>query len=157
MKQQNKNFVLNVGYQLLMYLFPLATSAYISRTLGGENLGIYSYVNSIVTVCAMFCILGISNYGNREVAKIRDNKLQLSQVFSSIYSLQFILSTVVFIIYLLAVVFINTSYKTIFLLQILHIVSAGLNISWLFFGLEKFKITLTRNFIIKVGVDFRIL
>lgn len=151
MKQQNKNFVLNVGYQLLMYLFPLATSAYISRTLGGENLGIYSYVNSIVTVCAMFCMLGISNYGNREVAKIRDNKLQLSQVFSSIYSLQLILSFVVFVIYLLAVVLINSSYKMIFLLQILHIVSAGLNISWLFFGLEKFKITLTRNFIIKIA------
>jgi len=150
MKQQNKNFVMNVGYQLLMYLFPLATSAYISRTLGGENLGIYSYVNSIVTICAMFCILGISNYGNREVAKIRDNKLLLSQTFSSIYSLQLVLSSIVFVVYLAAVSIIQSDYKIIFVLQILHIVSAGLNISWLFFGLEKFKITLTRNFVIKV-------
>lgn len=150
MKQQNKNFVMNVAYQLLMYLFPLVTSAYISRALGSENLGIYSYVNSIVTVCAMFCLLGISNYGNREVAKIRDNKLLLSKTFSSIYSLQLVLSVAVFVIYLLFILLIQSSYKLIFMLEIMHIVSAGLNISWLFFGLEKFKITLTRNFVIKV-------
>lgn len=150
MKQQNKNFVMNVGYQLLMYLFPLVTSAYISRALGGENLGIYSYVNSIVTVCSMFCMLGISNYGNREIAKIRDNKLLLSQTFSSIYSLQLVLSVVVLVVYALAISVIKSDYKLIFWIQILHIISSMLNISWLFFGLEKFKITLTRNFVIKV-------
>ena len=73
MKEQSKNFIFNVGYQLIMYLFPLITAAYISRVLGVENLGTYSYVSSIVTICGMFCLLGISNYGNREIAKIRDD------------------------------------------------------------------------------------
>ena len=101
MKQQNKNFVLNVGYQLLMYMFPLVTSAYISRSLGAENLGVYSYVNSIVSVCGMFCILGISNYGNRETAKVRDIRTELSKTFSSIYSLQLTMSFIVIAAYYL--------------------------------------------------------
>lgn len=150
MKQQNKNFVLNVGYQLLMYLFPLVTSAYISRSLGAESLGIYSYVNSIVSVCGMFCILGISNYGNRETAKVRDIRAELSKTFSSIYSLQLTMSFIIIAAYSLFILCFKMDYKLIFVIQILHILSVTLDISWLFFGLEKFKITLTRNFVIKV-------
>ena len=150
MKQQNKNFVLNVGYQLLMYMFPLVTSAYISRSLGAENLGVYSYVNSIVSVCGMFCILGISNYGNRETAKVRDIRTELSKTFSSIYSLQLTMSFIVIAAYSLFILCFKMDYKLIFIIQILHILSVTLDISWLFFGLEKFKITLTRNFVIKV-------
>lgn len=149
MKQQNKNFVLNVGYQLLMYLFPLITAAYVSRALGAECIGVYSYVNSIVTVCGMFCLLGISNYGNREVAKVRDNGLKLSEVFSSVYTLQLLLSSGVLLIYLFTVFLAPISYRLIFIIQIFHILSVTSDVTWLFFGLEKFKITLTRNFIVK--------
>ena len=86
MKQQNKNFILNVGYQLLMYLFPLVSAAYVSRVLGANNIGLYSYVNSIVTICGMFGLLGISNYGNRETAKVRDDRKKLSEVFLCLYA-----------------------------------------------------------------------
>ena len=79
MKSTNKNFIFNVGYQLLMYLFPLLSAAYVSRILGSQNLGTYSYVNSIGTLCGMFGMLGISNYGNREVAKARDQREELSK------------------------------------------------------------------------------
>ena len=58
MKEQSKNFIFNVGYQLIMYLFPLITAAYISRVSGVENLGTYSYVSSIVTICGIFMSLG---------------------------------------------------------------------------------------------------
>ena len=99
MKEQSKNFIFNVGYQLVMYLFPLVTAAYISRVLGAENLGTYSYVSSIVTICGMFCLLGISNYGNREIAKIRDDYDLRCKTFSEIFSLQLLLSVTVIIIY----------------------------------------------------------
>lgn len=150
MKQTNKNFIFNVGYQLLMYLFPLISAAYVSRVLGSENIGIYSYVNSIVTVFGMFCLLGIANYGNRECAKVRDDRGVLSTVFSSVYTLQLILSAVVLIAYVAVVFLLPLEHKPIFLIQFLHILSAACNVTWLYFGLEKFKIALTRNFIVKV-------
>lgn len=149
MKEQNKNFLFNVGYQLVMYLFPLITAGYIARVLGAESQGIYAYVSSIVTICGMFCHLGITNYGNREIAKIRDDKSQLSITFSSIYSLQLLLSLGVIVVYIICLCIIPTEYKTLFWIQVIHLISIACDISWLFFGLEKFKVTLTRNFFVK--------
>ena len=150
MKQTNKNFIFNVGYQMLMYLFPLVSSAYVSRILGAENLGTYAYVNSIGTICGMFGLLGISNYGNREVAKVRDDRKILSNIFSSIYTLQIILSSLVLILFSLFAIVSNVENRTLYFIQIIHLLSVLFDISWLFFGLEKFKITLTRNFVVKV-------
>lgn len=149
MKVQNKNFIFNVGYQLIMYLFPLITAAYISRVLGAEKLGTYSYVSSIVTICGMFCLLGISNYGNREIAKIRDDYEIRCNTFSEIFSLQLILSGIVIFFYCLAIYIYNTEYKTLFIIEILNLFAIGLDVSWFFFGMERFKITLTRNFFVK--------
>ena len=134
MKEQNKNFLFNVGYQILMYAFPLITSAYLSRVLGAEKIGIYSYVNSIVTIFGLFGLLGISNYGNREVAKVKDNRSELSSVFSSIYSLQIILSLSVFFIYTFLILVVPFSYKNIFVLNVFQLLSVVLDVSWLFFG-----------------------
>ena len=39
----------------------------------------------------------------------------------------------------------------IYLLQFLYVVSAGFDINWFFFGIEKFKLTVTRNTIIKIA------
>ncbi len=150
MKQQNKNFIFNVGYQLLMYLLPLLSAGYISRVLGADGLGIYSYVNSIVAIFGMFCLLGISNFGNREVAKVRDDRNLLSGKFSEIYSLQLLLTATVFVVYTLSVIFLPFENKIIYYIQIIHFISVACDITWLFFGLEKFKITLTRNFIVRL-------
>jgi len=150
MKQQYRNYLLNVGYQLVMYLFPLIISAYVSRVLGAENIGIYSYVNSIVSIFGMFGLLGIANYGNREIAKVRDNKKQLSKTFSSIFTLQLILSGSVFLIYFMLIFLLPLENKTIFLVQSLQLLSVTFDVSWFFFGLEKFKAPLARNFAVKV-------
>ena len=150
MKQQNKNFIFNVGYQLLMYLIPLLSAGYISRVLGADGLGLFSYINSIATMFGMFSLLGISNYGNREVAKIRDDRAALSEKFSSIYTLQLILSVFVLLVYVATVFVFLFEHKTIYFIQIIHFVSIACDVTWLFFGLEKFKITLTRSFVVRL-------
>lgn len=150
MKQTNKNFLFNVGYQLLMYVFPLVAAGYVSRVLGSENVGIYSYVNSIVSTFGLFCLLGIANYGNREIAKVRDDQEKRQTVFSSIYTLQLILSAVVIAAYVITVWVVPFENKDIFWIQGVFLLSVACDVTWLFFGLEKFKITLSRNFFVKV-------
>ena len=41
MKTENKNFIFNAVYQLLIYVFPLITIPYVSRVLGVNIIGIY--------------------------------------------------------------------------------------------------------------------
>ena len=99
MKSENKNFLLNVAYQLLSYVFPLITVSYISRRLGVENVGIYSYTYSIVYMFMLAAMLGINNYGNREIAKVRDDREKTSGLFWEIYRLQLLIVGCATIVY----------------------------------------------------------
>lgn len=150
MKSENKNFLLNVAYQMLTYIFPLITVSYISKRLGVDNVGIYSYTYSIVYMFMLVGMLGINNYGNREIAKVRDNREELSRVFWSIYRLQLMVVGVVTAGYLSYLFLWCKAYKEIAAIQFLYLVSVCFDINWFYFGLEKFKLTITRNCIIKV-------
>ena len=73
MKKVNKNFMYNMVYQILLYIIPFIVTPYISRVLGAENIGIYSYTYSIVTYFMLLTLLGINNYGTRNIAKNHKN------------------------------------------------------------------------------------
>lgn len=145
-----KNFLYNVLYQILTMLLPLMTAPYIARVIGAEGVGIYSYSYSIANYFVLFAMLGLVNYGNRTIAQVRGNKYLLSQTFSNIYGLQLITSFIMMIGY---VVYINTfvtENRIIFYIQLFLILATILDINWFFFGLEQFKLTVTRNTIIKL-------
>ena len=145
-----KNFVYNVIYQILILILPLITVPYVSRVLGADGVGTYSYTYSIAYYFMIFAMLGLNNYGNRTIAKVRDNKEKLSKEFCSIYSLQLITSTLMIVFYLLYVTIFDNQYKIIAFIQIMYVISTMFDINWFFFGIEKFKLTITRNTIIKV-------
>lgn len=71
-----KNYIYNLLYQILVLILPLITTPYISRVLGAENIGIYSYTISIAiaTYFVLFGSLGIALYGQREIAYNQKNK-----------------------------------------------------------------------------------
>ena len=150
MESVKKNFIYNTIYQILLVILPLITAPYISRTLGANAVGVYSYTNSVAYYFILIAMLGISNYGNRTIASVRDNKEKLNEKFSSIYTLQFILFIIAIISYVVYSLFIASENNMIFLLQTFYVVSGLLDISWLFFGLEQFKLTVFRNVVIKI-------
>ncbi|WP_322019914.1 oligosaccharide flippase family protein [Clostridium butyricum] len=43
----SKNFLYNLLYQIVTLVSPLITVPYVSRILGKEGIGIFSYTNSI--------------------------------------------------------------------------------------------------------------
>ena len=57
MKTQSikKNYILNTAYQVLTLITPLITAPYISRILGPERVGIYSYTASVVGIFYNVC------------------------------------------------------------------------------------------------------
>lgn len=145
-----KNFIYNITYQILIVILPLITTPYISRTIGAEGIGLQSYTYSIVSYFILFAMLGINNYGNRSIAIVRDNKEKLSRVFISIYIVQLILSMIMILLYSLYIIIIVKENKTIFIIQLIYLISALLDINWFFFGMEQFKLTVVRNTVIKL-------
>ena len=85
-----KNFVYNLIYQILILILPLVTVPYVSRVLGADGVGKYSYTYSIAYYFMICAMLGLNNYGNRAIAKVRDNKEELSKEFCGIYAFQLI-------------------------------------------------------------------
>ncbi len=149
MSSIRKNYVYQVLYQILLIITPLITSPYLSRTLGANGIGTYSYAYSIVYYFSLFVLLGVNNHGTREIAKYRENKEKMSQVFWSIYTVQFMMGILLSILYLLFVFVIQKAnvYSEIL---IIYLISAALDINWFYFGLEKFRLTVIRNTIVKI-------
>lgn len=151
MNNIKKNFLYNIIYQLLILIIPLITAPYLSRVVGADGVGIYSYTYSVVYYFMLFTLLGVNNYGNRTIAKVRDDKKNLSKTFWEIYSLQLIVGIIMLILYNGYIFLFCKQYKLFALIQSLFIVSAILDINWLYFGMEEFKKTITRNTIVKIG------
>ena len=145
-----KNFIYNVFYQMFIIILPLITIPYVSRVLGSKGIGIYSYTYSIVYYFMLIALLGINNYGNRTVAKVRDDKEKLSKAFSSIYAIQLVMSLLMLFFYVLYILLFDSRYSLISSIQIIYLISCIFDIGWFFFGLEEFKITVTRNTVVKI-------
>lgn len=151
MNNIKKNFIYNLIYQFLILFIPLVISPYISRVMGVEGVGIYSYTYSVVSYFMLFVLLGVNNYGNRIIAKIRDDKKELARTFWGIYLFQLFMGLFMFFLYIGYIYLFDVEYKIMALIQSMFILSALGDINWVFFGLEEIKITILRNILIKVG------
>lgn len=143
------NFIYNSCYQILLMIMPLITTPYISRILGSEGIGRYSYAYSISYYFTMFAMLGVYNYGNRTMATIGDDIVERSKTFWSIYSIQITTSSIALVCYIIFIVFFFDE-KVLGWILLLNIISSMFDINWLFFGMEMFKVTVIRNIVIKI-------
>jgi Membrane protein involved in the export of O-antigen and teichoic acid len=149
MESIRKNYVLQVAYQVLNMCLPFVTSPYISRVLGAEKLGLYSYTFSIASIFILFINLGIEKYGSRSIAMVRNDKEKMNKTFSELFFLRLIVGIgMMSTYYWFSVVF--SENKGLFAINGILLIGATIDINWFFFGIEKFKITVTRNFILKI-------
>lgn len=151
MSSLKKNLAYNVAYQILVIILPLITAPYVSRVLGADGLGTYSYIFSIVTYFGLFGMLGIANHGNRSVALVRDNRQKVSEAFSNTYIIQLCTTVIALLLYFLFIYCWFSGDKTIAYIESIIVLSYVLDITWFFFGLEQFAATVTRNAIIKIA------
>ncbi|HOV25841.1 MAG TPA: flippase [Pseudobacteroides sp.] len=149
----SKSIAKNLGYNLLLnavsLILPLITMPYISRVLGVDGVGIYNYTLSITQYFIIFGSLGLTMYGNRQIAYTRDDKEKMSRTFWSILILRITSTGFATVLYYLIFGNIDT-YREIYMIQAINIISAMVDISWLYIGLEDFKKTVTRNLAVKI-------
>lgn len=146
-----KNIIYSLLYQITIIFVPLATSPYVSRKLGVEQIGLNSWINSITTYFILFGLLGVNFYGSRSVAYIKEDKEKISKVFWSIYVIQFFMLSLMLMGYYLYINnFLPTSYRKIGIIQSIFILANLVDITWFFSGMENFKLISIRNCVIKL-------
>lgn len=135
-KSIKKNYILNLGYQILLLLTPLITTPYISRTLGADGIGDVSYAESIVSYFTLFATMGITTYGQREISYVQNSVEKRSIVFWNTKILSFVTSMVALLAYLMLSLFQDNTL--IYLVLSLNIINVFLDVTWFFQGLEEF-------------------
>ena len=144
-----KNYLYNVGYQVLAIIVPLITSAYVSRVLRPEGVGANSFTNSIIQYFILFANMGIGYYGNRQIAYVRENKDQMSKTFWEIQIVKTIMTLYAFIAFEIFMLF-YTRQPEYMWAQSLNLIAIAFDISWFYEGIEDFKVTVLKNSLVKI-------
>ena len=143
-----KNYIYNMVYQVLTLILPLITTPYLSRVLGAEGNGIYSYTYAIVTYFILFGSLGVALYGQREIAYAQEYPEKRKKIFIEIVIFRFITILIATVFYFFLFVK-GAEYQIYYQILMLELVAAAFDISWFFQGLEDFKKTIIRNIIVR--------
>lgn len=133
----------------LKILIPFICAPYVSRVLGADNIGIYSYTNSIASYFCMLAALGTYSYGKREISRNRDNLKVRSKLFWEIELVSITTTFASLLVWFLLLLFIKENTIYFFILSI-SICASFFDITWFFEGLEEFRFLLVTNLIIKI-------
>ena len=147
-----KNYLYNVICELVTTLIPLITTPYVTRILGRGGMGAYQYVLTIASYFVLFANFGVKAYGNRCIAQAKDDPAARSRVFSGIFSQQLMLSTVVSVLYLGYALAFGGEYRVIFAVFGINMLSAMLEITWLYWGMESFRPVALCTIAVKIAV-----
>lgn len=144
-----KNYVYNLLFQVVQLIAPLILVPYISRVLGADAIGKYSYTQSISAYFVLVGSIGISLYGKREIAYVQDDIKKRSRILYEILILRiFMIAMCLFVYYITCIK--EGSYSVLFSILSIDIIAVAFDISWYFQGMEKFKQVAVRNIIVKL-------
>ena len=144
-----RNYLYNVGYQVLAIIVPLITSAYVSRVLRPEGVGANAFTNSIIQYFILFASMGIGYYGNRQIAYVRDNRPKMAKTFWEIQIVKTIMTLVSIIAFEIFLIFYTRQFDYM-VAQSLNLIAVAFDISWFYEGVENFKVTVLKNSLVKI-------
>ena len=144
-----KNYLYRVFYEVLILITPFITTPYISRVIGADGVGDYSFTHSIITYFMLFGALGTTSYGTREIAQVRNDNKKASRLFWEI-ELMTVVTTGACLLIWIAVIAFGGKYSLLYLALTPFLLSTMFDISWYFTGLEKIKNIVIRNSLVRI-------
>lgn len=140
-----RNFIYSSAYQILNIIVPLVTTPYLSRTIGAEGNGLFSYTQSIANYFVLFAQLGITNYGVREIARCGDNRAARSKVFWNLLAMNIAWGFCVISAYVIYIVNFGFANSILLLIWLCWVVGSVIDVTWLLNGCQEFRIPMIRN------------
>ena len=144
-KNVRANVVINLIRTLTMTILSFITFPYITRALGDQTFGLYTWANAFVYYFLILAKISIPNVAIREVSKVKENKEKLSATVGTFFILQSITTLLSFLLMSVLVFSIPSLYNAqeiIFLLSINFLVGV-FSFEWVYIALEKhFYITI---------------
>lgn len=146
------NAFLNGLRSVLNLIFPLITFPYISRVLSVNGIGIYNFSNTYIGYFILIAGLGIATYAVREGAKYRDNKEQIEEFSSEVFSINILATVIAYILLLLSLVIFKNlnNYVACILIFSIQILFTTLGTEWIYTIYEDYTYITIRSIIFKI-------
>lgn len=148
MKSLFKNSIYFVGYRLINVIYPLITATYVSRVLKPAGVGEAALAQNIVIFLVAVALLGIPNYGIREISKTSEN--DIDRLFTELFLINFVSTLIISILYystidLLCLELNRKLYRIYGIILLFNVI----NVDWFYQGKEEFKYITIRSAIVK--------
>ena len=143
------NYIYNMIYQVTLIILPIITTPYLARVLGSDGNGTFGYTVSIVTYFILFGSLGISLYGQREIAYNQKNIKKRSTVLFELFIIRLVTMLISSIVFYFLFCHSN-QYSMYYKILLLELLANTIDISWFYQGMEDFKKIVIRNLFIRL-------
>lgn len=151
-KSLKLNAILNILKTFLGVLFPLITFPYSSRILQPDGIGKVNFAQSVVSYFAIFAALGITSYGIREAAKLRDDKEKLNKFCKEVFTLNCISTIIAYGILILTIFFVPKfyPYRSVLCVCSATIIFTTIGMDWLYKAHEDYLYITARHLFFQV-------
>lgn len=152
----SKSFLHNLIAKGVLTIFnaviPLITIPFVYRKLGPSVIGKIEYANAIFIYFSLVGMLGIYNYGLREISRLREYQEKVSSIFSSLFFIGIfsnLLSTLLYISLVYWCVY-DTQLQSIMYVIGLQLIGQIFYVEWVNEAYEEFKFITAKTLIIRV-------
>lgn len=151
-KSLKLNFVMNAILTMSSFIFPLISFPYVSRILLPMGTGKVSFATSLIAYFLMFAQLGIPTYGIRACAKVRDDRIRLTQTAQELLIINLVMTAISYGALFLALALVPRlrAERMLYLLVSLSILFNTLGMEWLYKALEQYTYITVRSIAFKL-------
>lgn len=144
MKDNIKYSFLN---RIVNAIVPFVISMYLARVLNKNDLGTVAYGKNILTYFLVIAMMGVQEYGIREIAKNKNDAKAESQIFVELFVINSISTTISLLLYLIIQI---SNPERVIRSFIIIIVANYFNFDFLLIGRENYKLIALRNITQKI-------
>lgn len=147
-----ENFAYLSLLQIAGYVFPLITMPYLAKVIGVEGFGKIAFASGIVIWIQTLADWGFNYTATRDVAKNRDDKKKVSEIFSNVLWARCVLMIFSFVVLLMLVMFLPEFKEnaTVIFLTFLMIPGHIMFPDWFFQAMERMKYITILNLLSKI-------
>lgn len=153
--KDGRTLVANFGYlsllQVASYVFPLITMPYLARVIGAEGFGKIAFAAAIMVWFQTIADWGFCYTATRDVAKNRDDKEKVSEIFSNVLWARILLMFVSFVVLSVCVLIIPKLRENADVIMISFLMIPGhiMFPDWFFQAMERMKYITILNIVSK--------